>query len=146
MKLIIEIKGFGPHVRDMDRQKYCHELNRETFLAAMGHQVISFAYDDVSQRPELCRTLLRMVLSRYLPEASPACSSRLEEKETVRLACSLARPLRPIDLAVHFGMNHRTAVRLLQSLCEKGWFTPASGAAGKHVVRYELQQAGLQGL
>ncbi len=36
MKLIIEIKGYGPHVRDMDRQKYCNELNRETFLAANG--------------------------------------------------------------------------------------------------------------
>ncbi|WP_353057106.1 MULTISPECIES: hypothetical protein [Paenibacillus] len=34
VKLIIEIKGYGPHVRDMDRQKYCNELNRETFLSA----------------------------------------------------------------------------------------------------------------
>ncbi|WP_438351203.1 hypothetical protein ACP8HI_11500 [Paenibacillus sp. FA6] len=32
VKLVIEIKGFGPHVRDMDRKKYCNELNRETFL------------------------------------------------------------------------------------------------------------------
>ncbi|MFC5529853.1 DUF559 domain-containing protein [Cohnella yongneupensis] len=53
VKLIIEIKGFGPHVRDMDRQKYCNELNRETFLTAMGFQVVSFAYDDVAHRPEL---------------------------------------------------------------------------------------------
>lgn len=43
VKLIIEIKGFGPHVRDMDRQKYCNELNRESFLTAMGYQVISFS-------------------------------------------------------------------------------------------------------
>ncbi|MNY46886.1 hypothetical protein D3C86_1821090 [compost metagenome] len=64
MKLIIEIKGFGPHVRDMDRQKYCNELNRETFLTAMGYQVISFSYDDVAHRPELCITLLRMLISR----------------------------------------------------------------------------------
>lgn len=70
VKLIIEIKGFGPHVREMDRQKYCYELNRETFLSAMGYQVISFAYDDVSQHPELCITLLRMVLSRYQSDPS----------------------------------------------------------------------------
>ncbi|WP_342671695.1 hypothetical protein [Paenibacillus glacialis] len=48
-KLIFEIKGFATHVRDMDRHKYCNELNRETFLYAMGYHVISFAYDDVEQ-------------------------------------------------------------------------------------------------
>lgn len=41
VKLLIEIKGFGSHVRNMDRQKYCNELNRETFLYAMGYHVIS---------------------------------------------------------------------------------------------------------
>jgi very-short-patch-repair endonuclease len=65
MKLLIEIKGFAKHVRDMDRQGHCNECNRETFLTAMGFTVISFAFDDVEQRPELCLTLLRMVLSRF---------------------------------------------------------------------------------
>ncbi|WP_172251664.1 hypothetical protein [Saccharibacillus deserti] len=31
----------------------------------MGFQVISFAYDDADRRPDLCVTLLRMVLGRY---------------------------------------------------------------------------------
>ncbi|RRJ64762.1 hypothetical protein EHV15_18905 [Paenibacillus oralis] len=42
----------------------CNELNRETFLAAMGFQVVSFAYDDAASRPELCITLLRLMLNR----------------------------------------------------------------------------------
>jgi hypothetical protein len=50
VKLLIEIKGYTSHVRDLDRQKFCNELNRETFLHAMGYQVISFAYDDVEQK------------------------------------------------------------------------------------------------
>lgn len=139
VKLIIEIKGFGPHVRDMDRQKYCNELNRETFLSAMGFQLISFAYDDVAHRPELCITLLRMVLSRYQPESSPVNLNRVAEREIIRLACLLSRPLRPIDVESHLGINHRTAVRTLQSLSAKGWLSPITGAESKHVVRYELQ-------
>ncbi|RKP55046.1 DUF559 domain-containing protein [Cohnella endophytica] len=142
VKLIIEIKGFGPHVRDMDRQKYCNELNRETFLAAMGFQVISFAYDDVAHRPELCITLLRMVISRYQSQTNPVSLSRLLEREIVRLACRLARPLRPIDVETHLSVNHRYAVRTLQSLCAKGWFDAIAGATGQHVVRYELQLNG----
>ncbi|TDG00179.1 DUF559 domain-containing protein [Paenibacillus piri] len=144
VKLIIEIKGFGPHVRDMDRQKYCNELNRETFLSALGFQVISFAYDDVAYRPELCITLLRMILSRFQSESSPVSLKSVAEQEIIRLACKLARPLRPIDVETHLSINHRTAVRTLQSLCTKGWFSAVTGAEGKHVVRYELQRSAMQ--
>ncbi|MBW7473891.1 endonuclease domain-containing protein [Paenibacillus oenotherae] len=146
VKLIVEIKGFGPHVRDMDRQKYCNELNRETFLTAMGFQVISFAYDDVAHRPELCTTMLRMVLSRFQPESSPVHPHRITEREIIRLACSLAQSLRPIDVQTHLGIGHRAAVRTLQSLCSKGLFSPLTGASGKHVVRYELQRGATIGI
>lgn len=145
-KLVIEIKGFGPHVRDMDRQKYCNELNRETFLTAMGFRVISMAYDDVAYRPELCITLLRMVLSRYQPELSAFSRNHVLEREIILLACALARPLRPIDVKNHLGINYRTAVRLLRSLCTKSAFAPVSGAEGKHVVKYELQPSAMLGL
>lgn len=137
-KLIIEIKGFAAHVRDMDRQKYSHELNRETFLHAMGYPVVSFAYDDVEQRPELCIQLLRMILSRYEPGQPPVSRALLAEKEIIRLAGRLARPLRPIDAALHFDIDHRTAVLMLQKLCKKGWLRPTVRANGERVVRYEL--------
>lgn len=144
VKLIMEVKGFGPHVRDMDRQKYCNELNRETFLAAMGYQVISFAYDDVAHRPELCITLLRMVLSRFQSKSAPISLRQVNERETIRLACQLARPIRPIDVETHLGINHRTAVKMLQFLSERGMFTVSTGATGKYAVRYELTQSAIQ--
>lgn len=139
VKLIIEIKGFGPHVRDMDRQKYCNELNRETFLSGMGFQVISFAYDDVAQRPELCITLLRLVLSRFQTSTSSVCLDHIVEREMIRLAFTLARSIRPIDAVNHLGINHRTAVRTLQSLCAKGVFDTMTGELGKYIVRYKLR-------
>lgn len=138
-RLVIEIKGFGPHVRDMDRNKYCNELNRESFLSALGYQVISFAYDDVANRPEICKTLLRMLFSRYLSESSPVSVDSIIEREIIRLAYKLARPLRPIDVENHLNINHRSAVRILHSLSIKGMFFPVTGSGGKHVVKYELQ-------
>ncbi|MFD2328232.1 hypothetical protein ACFSR7_03155 [Cohnella sp. GCM10020058] len=144
VKFVIEIKGFGPHVRDMDRQKYCNELNRETFLGAMGYQVVSFSYDDVVGRPELCVTLLRMLISRYQTEAAPVGLNGLAERETIRLACGLSRPLRPIDVEEHLQVNHRIAVRTLRSLSEKGLLTPLWGNQGKHIVKYEMNPAALR--
>lgn len=150
VKIVIEIKGFGPHVQDMDRRKFCRELNRETFLTAIGFQVISFAYDDVAQRPDLCITLLRMLLSRYTssPEPVTARSGVIAEKETIRLACTLARPLRPIDVKRHFRLDHRTTVKILNSLCEQGLMTAlkSNSGAGKYAVRYELRTEALNRL
>jgi hypothetical protein len=56
----------------------------------MGYRVVSFAYDDVEQRPELCITLLRMVMSRYQPDQSPVSRALLAEREIVRLTIQLA--------------------------------------------------------
>lgn len=138
VKLIIEIKGYAKHVRDMDRQGYCNENNRETFLKAMGFGVISFAYDDVEQRPDLCITLLRMVLSQYQPSMAPASRAILVEKEVIRLAIQRVQPLRPVDVANHLKVNHKTAVRMLMKLCEKGWLRPSPRGKGERVVRYEF--------
>ncbi|TXK79617.1 hypothetical protein [Paenibacillus sp. N3.4] len=54
--------------------------------------------------------------------------------------------LQAIDVATHLNINHRTAVRSLQVLCAKGWFSPMTGADGKHVVRYEIGRSAMQGL
>ncbi|WP_438348887.1 hypothetical protein ACP8HI_25440 [Paenibacillus sp. FA6] len=141
LKFILEIKGYGPHVRDMDRKKYCDELNRELFLQSIGYRVISFAYDDVFERPELCRNLLQMLLNRYLALEQPNILSTISENEVIRLALSLTQPLSPKGVASHFGINHRTAIRILQSLCSKGWLRPIETGNGSRIHRYELQRS-----
>ncbi|BFT70144.1 hypothetical protein [Paenibacillus sp. P36] len=138
MKLIFEIKGYATHVRDMDRQKYCNELNRETFLHAMDFHVISFAYDDIEQRPDLCITLLRMVLSKYQPSHHPVSRAQLAEKEVIRLAIEQSRSLRPKDVERHFEIDHKTSVLMLKRMCAKGLLRPSYGGSRERIVRYEL--------
>lgn len=123
-RYIYEVKGFGSHVKDMDRTKFCNELCREAFLQAMGFQVVSFAYDDVVNRPQLCITLLKMIHSRHQPTSTPVTRSELVEKELLRLAISLARPIRPKDVQNHMKVNHRTAIHYLNKLNELGWISP----------------------
>ncbi|MFC4966671.1 hypothetical protein ACFPES_03750 [Paenibacillus sp. GCM10023248] len=138
VKLVIEIKGFGTHVRDMDRPNYCRELNRETFLHAVGFHVISFAYDDVEQRPELCITLLRMVLSKYISGAGPIPRILFTEKEIIRLAIHRAQSIRPKDVELHLEVDHKTAILLLKRMCAKGLLSPVYGENKVRIVRYEL--------
>lgn len=140
VRLIIEIKGFAAHVRDMDRQRFSNELNRETFLHGLGYRVISFAYDDLEQRPDVCITLLRMVMSQFQPHESPVSKSIFAEKEVIRLAMQRAEPLRPIDVAEHFEVNAKTAIAILRRLTDKGWMSPARRGSGERIVRYELNK------
>lgn len=138
IKLLFEIKGYAAHVRDMDRLKYCNELNRETFLYGMGYQVISFAYDDVEQRPELCITLLRVVLSRYLIVDAPHGKLLFAEKEIMRLVVRRAGTVRPKDVADYFALDPKTVRLMLMKLCEKGWLTPVTRGIGVKYVEYKL--------
>ena len=175
VRIIIEIKGYQSHVVNMDRQKYCNELNRETFLFGAGYYVISFAYDDVEQRPDICITLLRMVLSKYTtipsittpstaasspsptsPSKAAAATARstdfpgsnmkmdLFEKEIIRYAALLGRPVKPIEVRHHLDIHYRYARRILDGLCAKGWFHPIYGADRKRKIAYELARHPLE--
>ncbi|HZG75113.1 MAG TPA: hypothetical protein VEZ72_04590 [Paenibacillus sp.] len=101
VRIVIEVKGYGPHVEQMERKKYCEELNRETFMHGAGLLVISVPHDDVERRPEVIESLLRMVLSRYRSEDAPVSRIQLAEREIVLLAHTLGGAVRPIDVA-HF--------------------------------------------
>ncbi|MFX3632084.1 MAG: hypothetical protein ACE3L7_08380 [Candidatus Pristimantibacillus sp.] len=139
IKLAIEIKGFGPHVTEMDRKRYSEELNRETFLRAMGFHVISFSYDDVAQRPDLCITLLRLVMSRYQPLRTTVKLGNLAHKEIMLLSCRCSGIVRPKDVEEHLGVNHRTSLRFIHELCDKGWLRPQlNGKSNVRVLKYEL--------
>lgn len=138
LRLIIEIKGYNPHVKDMDRQGYCNELNRETFLTAVGYQVISFSYDDVRDRPELCIMLLKMVMNRFLSEQAPLSPAQLVDKEIIRYAIRMAEPIRPKDVQDYFSMDPKTVKGKLEALCQQGWLKPLHRGNRIRHVRYEL--------
>jgi len=138
MRLIIEFKGYETHVTNMDRKTYCKELNRELFLEAMGFRVISLAYDDVVEHPDLCIMLLRTLISRYEPNKQQPDMAVFEENEVIRFAVFLARPIRPIDVADHFNINHRTALGIIYRLCQKRWLAPIIRGDNKKVLQYQL--------
>lgn len=140
---LLEIKGFAKHVRDMDRNGFNNDTNRELFLQAIGFRVLSFSYDDVSDRPDLCITLLRLYFSQFQAGDAPTKPILLGEKEVIRLAIRLARPFRPIDVSRHLDIDHRTTMKLLRQLIEKGWISLVLRGTGKRAVLFELAKGAL---
>lgn len=128
----IECDGFQSHIKDMDREKFSYALNRDAFLTAMGWRMLHFSFDDVQQRPEVCRMLLQLALAPYLARKEKVTKLLSEEKEVLRLAWQLGKPLRPKDVTDYFQINFRTARRLLDSLCAKGLLKPVMSKERVH--------------
>jgi len=134
----IECDGFQSHIKDMDREKFNYAVNRETFLTGMGWKMLHFSFDDVQQRPEVCRMLLQLVLAPHLARNSATPDILSGEKEVLRFAWNLSKSIRPKDVEDHFHINFRTARKLLLSLTQKGLLKPVN--TGERVCSYEVME------
>lgn len=127
----IECDGYQSHIKDMDREKFNYALNRDTFLTGMGWKMLHFSFDDIQQRPEVCRMLLQLALAPYLARSRSGGELLWSgEKDVLRLAWQIGRPLRPKDVTDYFQINYRTARKLLSVLSEKGLLQPVAGGRG----------------
>jgi hypothetical protein len=126
----------------MDREGFSYALNRDTFLTGMGWRMIHFSFDDVQNRPEVCRMLLQLAIGPYLNR--PATPVMSEERDVLRLAWKLGKPIRPMDVSSYFKVNYRTARKWLHSLVEKEYLSPIT--RGGDVRYYELKEVPLEQL
>lgn len=129
----IECDGYQSHIKDMDREKFNYALNRDTFLTGMGWKMLHFSFDDIQQRPEVCRMLLQLALAPYLARSRSGGELLSAEMDVLRLAWRISRPLRPKDVTDYLHVNYRTAHKLLVVLSDKGFIKPVSS---KERVRY----------
>jgi len=138
----LECDGFQSHVKDMDREKFSYSLNRDTFLTALGWKMIHFSFDDIKDRPEICRSLLQLVIGPYLLHKANINPVSKIEKDLLLLAWQLGRPIRPIDVCNAWKLNFRTARKLLAGLADKGWLQSVS--KGRTIRYYELKKDTLE--
>ncbi len=139
IKVAIEVKGYGPHVQQMDRTRYRQELNRETFLQIAGYQVVAVPYDDLESAPDLTISLFKSLLAPSLlinTEELEHHYTRLE-KEIMRIAVRWDGLIRPADLVKGLGVHPRTVRKSLTRLCEKGKLRPVPANGSSRVCRYE---------
>ncbi|WP_337104152.1 hypothetical protein [Paenibacillus sp. YIM B09110] len=137
----LECDGFQSHVKDMDRQSFSYSLNRDSFLTGMGWRMLHFSFDDIKERPEVCRMLLQLAVSKSVMLGDYTKPAVIAEKEVLRLAWHLGRSIRPIDVTKEMDVDFRTARKWLQALVAKGWLRPIS--SGRGVLYYELKEGTL---
>lgn len=132
----IECDGFQSHIKDMDRERFSYALNRDTFLAGMGWRMLHFAFDDIQNRPEVCRMLLQMSVMPMMIGTSATPKLTPMQKDVLKLAWRSGRAIRPKDVMEVYRINFRTARNHLNILVEHRLLKPVGD--GKYVRYYEI--------
>jgi len=134
LRAAIEVDGYGPHHRDLDRRQFVEQLNRQNYLVIQGWKVLRFSYDDICGRPQLCRTIIQRLLGLcYGSDDDPLT---LHQRELLRRAMRLGRPFTPDDASEWTGLSKRTVCPMLRELRAQGYLEPASGLV--RIRRYKL--------
>ena len=119
-KICIEIDGFGPHWRDINRNQFSDQLMRQNHLILDGWLVLRFSYDDIAEKPRACQSIIGQLIGRWATGIGNELPS-LEPLEMLlyQIALSKAEPLTPAHAAQQSGLHRSTAARYLRALTEK---------------------------
>lgn len=141
VRLAIEIDGFTTHAQNISRDQFSTRLRRQNMLTLERWDVLRFAYHDVETNPRQCQTTIQQYMgSRF------ASGLRQDEwpplivavdREIIRLARSLPRPVTPQDVMLHLDVSRNTAYRYLRRLVRRRWLLPAQGT--RRIRSYKLQ-------
>jgi predicted DNA-binding protein (UPF0251 family) len=136
-RIAIEIDGFGPHERDVTREDYADERDRQTDLCIDRWELIRFSTDRVKQKPRTCEARVRLMLDACRGEAQWAVGLSLEEMEIVRLARRNVLGIRRAEVEERLGIGNRTAGKLLHELVRRQILKSAESGR-ERIHRYML--------
>lgn len=101
----IEIDGYGPYVRDIDRTRFGDNLMRQNQLTLDGWKVFRFSYDDITQKQRRCQQMILHITGRWYSDQTHPISLTHREEEIARLAANTIDPLKPQVVADHLGIR-----------------------------------------
>ncbi|WP_442950571.1 hypothetical protein [Paenibacillus sp. FSL R7-0331] len=111
----IEIKGYGPHARELDVRRFKDLCRRHCLLALDGWTFLPIAYPSIVEEPKQCQQLVLSFIGKFIATDVSSTLTWLEA-ESLRFARRLLRAFTPSELAQHLKISDRHARRILQNL------------------------------
>jgi hypothetical protein len=144
LRIAIEIDAFGTHHRDMTRDQFADERDRQTDLIIDGWKVVRFSLDRIRDNPRACQRRLQNLVGKYLIEWQRLKDMSLEEREIIRMSRRLGRNLKLKDVREWIKISSPYAKKLLHGLVAKGELLPVSGT--QRITAYRLVTKQYDGL
>ncbi|QMV44384.1 hypothetical protein [Cohnella cholangitidis] len=121
-----EAEGFVPHAENITRPRFDFEKQKVRSMPATFIKYIPFTFDEMDKKPDMCRRTLYELYGRYGANAKGATyhSLSLYEREVIRYAIYLCRPIRMADIRDCLQKNQDTCRIIIRQLIEKRFMRP----------------------
>lgn len=140
-KIAIEIDGYGPHCRDIDRRAFADRLVRQNHLILDDWILLRFSFDDVKEHPRQCQQMIQQMLGKlYSQEAVRELT--LHQREIIRIVSHQLKPVPPVEISNILGISTQFARKLMQDLVVKQYL--ASASQGERVRYYRIGKRKLE--
>jgi len=125
-RIAIEIDGFGPHWRNIDRWRFADHLHRQNDLVLDDWIVLRFSYDAFMEHPRKCQQLILHAKGKWsLEKAAIPVSADPIDRAILEYAIRAAAPFSPSQAADALGWNRVTICRHARKLTSNGQLLPA---------------------
>jgi hypothetical protein len=120
-----ESEGFGAHAENITRDRFDFERMRVRTMVAHSYKYIPFSWDELDIKPDACRRSVFELLGRFSSTAGIVHEElTIFEREILRYAFRLNRPLRLDDACYCLQMRPQATRQVLLKLIEKKLISP----------------------
>jgi len=132
-RFAFECDGFVAHAENVTRERFAFERMRVRTMAMYGYKYIPFSWDEMDKRPEACRRTVYELLGRYSASmGTHYLALSVYERETLRCALRLNRPLRLADMNECLQLGPEASRRVLRKLMDKQLIRPMGKGSQRH--------------
>ncbi|WP_127533640.1 hypothetical protein [Paenibacillus kobensis] len=137
-RFAIEIDGYGPHVKNVDRYQFGDGLMRQNQLVMEGWKPIRFSVTDLEQRPDRCIRFVRSMLGQWYGKPEADITLLVRERQLIHLAVFNHPFVDASIIAAEFSIRREHASKWLRRLHNNGLLTPLK--AGERIHRYRYSE------
>jgi hypothetical protein len=133
LNIAFESEGFVVHAENITRERFSFERMRIRTIAMYGYKYIPFSWDELDKRTEACRRSVYELFGRFSSTTGLAHKDlTVSEREVLRYALRLNRPLRLKDACYCLQMGTKPARNVLIRLMEKKLIKPIGNGTQRH--------------
>lgn len=112
-----ECEGYSAHAETITRSRFDFEKQRVRTMLLHGITYIPFSYDELDKKGHLCKSFVRDLLAKL--SSGIQSELTLYEREVIRRALELDRPIRLKDINECLGKKRDFSRRVINSLLQK---------------------------
>jgi hypothetical protein len=127
LEIAFEGEGFVTHAQNITRSRFDFERNKVRSMSVFDYKYFPFTWDEMDKKTEVCKRAIYEMLGRRSSGGWSGVSYSevsLYEREVIRYALRLGRPIRMNDVCECLQSSHDFCLRIIRQMIEKKLLKP----------------------